>query len=403
VCFAASRAAAVFVGRVTALPSGVEFEVERAFAGVKPGRITLANGPGTCAFRFTPGERYIVYAYQDSSTGILSTSICTRTRPLSDPRTRSDLAYWTRRQRGATGSLLTGVVQDVTLDLATPLAQPRPLADIRITATPLDEDSHATTATTRTTATTKTRADGSYEVTGLQAGRWSIAASLPAQFESRPPVMLMIADSDGCAEANIGTRLDGRISGRLLDERSQPLRGVAVQLADVAAARAVKWPLRTIDAATDDEGTFEFRYVGPGRYVVGVDIQTPVRPGTLNRRRFFTDTLDPAAATVVTLAAAEHRQLPPFRLPPLPADRIITVVIEAPTPEMARVVTLFLTGATRERLEYTGQPLMLHLPLGASYLLDATTSPGYSLAQPRTVQISRDETDRTIVFRLEKP
>jgi hypothetical protein len=173
-CFAANRADAVFVGRVTAFTSDVQFEVERAFKGIKLGQVTVENGPGNCAFQFTIGERYVVYAYRDRSTGALSTSMCTRTRALNDPHTRADIAYFTGQQRGASRRLLTGVVRDITTDLATPGRAGRPLAGIRITATPLEGGPRLTSTT---------RDDGSYELAGVQAGRLSIEASLPGQFE----------------------------------------------------------------------------------------------------------------------------------------------------------------------------------------------------------------------------
>jgi hypothetical protein len=201
VCFAARRADAVFVGRVTAFTSGVEFEVEQAFSGVKPGRITVEKGSDTCAYSFAIGYRYLVYAWRHRSTGALSTSMCSRTRPMSDPHTRAD----------------------------------------------------------------------------------------------------------------------------------------------------------------------------------------------------------PAAATVVKLKTDEQRQLPPFRLPPLPTDRLITVVVQAPTHDVARETTIFLTGAKREPVAHTGDPLPLRLPFGASYLIEAVAPKGYRIIQPPSMRIMPDDTDKTIEFRVERP
>jgi hypothetical protein len=219
VCFAARRADAVFVGRVTAFTSDVQFEVERALSGVKPGRLTLENSTGNCGYGFALGHRYIVYAWRNRSTGALSTSICTRTRPLSDPHARADLAYFARGKKRGDEPLLTGVVSDVTVDLAAPGAASRPLAGIKVTATPLDGGGRRRTATTR--------ADGSYELTEIGAGRFSVTARLPPRFEPHKPVTVTIDDViseklvviRACAEADVWARLDGRISGQLLDER----------------------------------------------------------------------------------------------------------------------------------------------------------------------------------------
>jgi hypothetical protein len=298
VCIAARLSEVVFIGRASGFGSVVQFEVERAFKGVRPGTMsmTLANGPGNCALSFAAGERYFVYARRHPSTGALMTGMCTRTRPLSDPHTRADLAYFTRRRHHAAElSLLTGVVSDMTIDLHTSIAVPRrPIEGIRITATPQDGGP-------RRTATT--RADGSYEMSGLTAGRWSITARLPARFVPHEPVTVRIRDADACHEADIGVRIDGRISGQLLDEHGLPLRKATVQLAGAAEARAVRLPLRTIDVATNEYGFFDFQHVGPGQYVVGVHLRASLGADTLNRRRFYGESLDPHTATVVALEA----------------------------------------------------------------------------------------------------
>jgi hypothetical protein len=394
VCTAASNADAIFVGRATAFTSGVQFEVERAFVGVRPGNITIENTPSNCALRVTPGERYLVYAYRERPSGPLTVSMCTRTRPLSDPLARADVEYLTRRRLGSGRPLLTGVIADVTTDLAAERVASRPLAGVAITAT-LGDGKWSRTVTTS--------ADGRYELTKVPTGSFNITTRLPPQYEPLEPVTVMIDDQRGCAEANLGVRIDGRISGQLLDERGQPMRGVVVQLADPDQARALKSPLRTIDTMTTRQGHFEFRYVGRGRYVVGVNLHMPLRSGTLNRRRFYGESLDPATATVVQIEAAERRALPPFRLPPLPTDRLITIVVQAPTNEVARATTLFVTGATREPVAQTGDPLPLRLPFGASYLIEAVPPPGYRIIQSAGVRIQSDDTDKTIEFRVEKP
>ena len=53
--------------------------------------ITVWTGQGDCAIDFQPGETYLVYAGNDEETGRLATSICYRTRRLTDAG--PDLAY----------------------------------------------------------------------------------------------------------------------------------------------------------------------------------------------------------------------------------------------------------------------------------------------------------------------
>jgi hypothetical protein len=323
---------------------------------------------------------------------MLYTNMCTRTRPLSDPHTRADIAYFDRRERNLPGVLLTGVVSDVTVDLSS--TQPGVLlAGIRITVSAEADGVSA--------GTTSTRSDGSYELTGVPPGRLRIAASLPSQFEPPQPVTV-VAQTNGCVEADIAGRIDGRIRGQLLDEGGRPARGIGVQLADATAARAGVVPLRTMKALTDEQGMFEFRYVNLGRYVVGVGLEGYVSPGKLNRRRFYPNTAAVDAATVVTLGAAQALQLPAFTLAQLPSDRVITVVVYAPSADVAGATGLFLTGSRREPLAYRGAPLALRLPFGAQFVIEATAPSGYKIGRPSIVRIERDDTDRTIEFRVEK-
>jgi hypothetical protein len=392
-CAAANKANAVFVGRVTGLTDGVQFEVERTVAGAPLGTITVGNGPGNCALSFTVGRRYVVYAYRDRA-GMLFTGMCTRTRPLSDPHTRADIAYFDRRQRNTPGGLLTGVVNDVTVDLSSTRPSSRPLAGVRITVSAEVGGGPA--------KTTSTRSDGSYELAGLPLGRLRIAASLPAEFEPHQPITAVIAETDGCAEADIGGRVDGRIRGQLLDEGGRPARGIGVQLADAAAARARAVPLRTMNALTDEQGAFEFSYVNVGQYVLGVELQNPIRPGKLNRRRFYANSGEVETATVVMLEAAQHLELPAFRLAPLPSDRIITVIVHAPSADVAEATALFLTGSQREPIVRSSTPLALRLPFGALFVLEAVAPGGYKMIRPSIVRIDRDDTDRTVEFWIEK-
>jgi len=71
--------------------------------------ITVWTGQGDCAIDFQPGETYLVYAGNDEETGRLATSICYRTRRLTDAG--SDLAYLHfLKEGGALSSRLEGFV-----------------------------------------------------------------------------------------------------------------------------------------------------------------------------------------------------------------------------------------------------------------------------------------------------
>lgn len=73
----------VFSGRVvTVTPSGSDkaarLLVERVWKGDVGRNVILPIGTSTCSYHFVAGERYIVYAHN------WNTSVCSRTRPLSE-------------------------------------------------------------------------------------------------------------------------------------------------------------------------------------------------------------------------------------------------------------------------------------------------------------------------------
>jgi hypothetical protein len=385
----------VFIGRVTGTSVGVQFDVERPVKGVGTGPISLGNGPPGCALPFTIGERYVVYAYRNPSTGSLYTGMCTRTRPVADPHTDGDLAYFDiGPESGEARHLLTGVVRNDTVHLGSQRVSVPGLAGIPVTFRPVDGGPALSSST---------RENGSYRIAGITPGRFVLTASLDSRFERPEPVTVFVPDGTRCAEADIHVYVDGRIRGQLVDERGQPARGVGVDLADPVTARTVTTPVSTVKAVTDERGYFEFRRLGPGRYVIGVDLSVGVRPGKLDRRRFYGGTRDPGGATIVELGMAERREIPPFKLAPLPVDRAVTIILHAPLEAVATDTEIFITGASREQVQHREGRVTLRLPFGAAYVLEAVAPDGYRVTGGRFVRIDRDDTDRTVEFRVEKP
>jgi len=119
-CTAVSKTDAVFTGRVThirELPAGdsvgqlVRIEVLEAFKGVSDGNVEVMTGYGgsDCGIRLRNGEEYVVYASLDKKTHRLSTTICMRTRKLSEAS--EDIAYLRRMHDPQLGRGILGQIE----------------------------------------------------------------------------------------------------------------------------------------------------------------------------------------------------------------------------------------------------------------------------------------------------
>jgi len=369
----------------------------------------------SCDLGFTLKRRYLVYAYRDPQTGYLSTSLCSRTTDMSDPRAAADIAYFDARAAGKpTDGWLSGVVEERHYD---PSRGPdgrvrewmtRPVRGIRITATSPASESRSTV----------TNANGWYRFTGLAPAEWRVKADLPAPFAPHdgmveapnfaPQSEVVWFRDATCAEADIDARVNGTITGQILDEEGRPGRNFVVHLRH--AAKLETDVFGDDEVVADEQGRFEFRPLPEGRYVVGVGLNEQ-RPMTdlLDRRRYHPGVRQRAAAMVIRLGRGERVQLSPFRLPPLPTERTVRVVLSAPSPDIAAETRVFLAGATKQLLTLVDGSVHLRLPFGAAYRLFVEPPQGFTAQvrqsqdqyrRGRELEIQRDDMDRTIEILL---
>jgi len=125
-CKAFEKTPTVFVGLVTTISrmdvkttSGddyydrlVSFAVERSYKGLTAKTAdVLSVWNSDCGYRFQEGVRYLVYAYPRSSTGKLTTGICSRTRPLSEAS--EDLEYLNKKEKPSHGAGIEGMIEEL--------------------------------------------------------------------------------------------------------------------------------------------------------------------------------------------------------------------------------------------------------------------------------------------------
>jgi hypothetical protein len=344
-CDAAWRADAVFVGNVVSIetstvPAGVlrgrrvDLAVVEAFRGLQLSEVTVYTGySGTdCGYPFAMGESFVVYAHR-TPEGHLTTSICSRTRPVSSAV--DDLAYLRSLKAIVPGApaRIAGRVQ--LWDWSKPSgAQPSAIGGVAVTAT-------------REGRSFSTRADdrGAFELTGLPLGTYELVAQAPDGYDSIPH-RLEIHDPRGCGTTSLLVRYDGRVTGRVVDGKGNGVQGLPIELLRSADVDKPGGGSTIPRAWTAADGTFAMRLVAPGEYVLGFN-SIRGHDGQLTfPRAFYPGVSEPAAAGRVAVGVGTRASLRNFVVPE--HIKLVTVngivVDEANQP--LREATITLTDST---------------------------------------------------------
>lgn len=196
-CRAFAETPTVFTGRVTRITSVsggidtvVHFVVATTFRGA-PARtveVRTGSGGGDCGYPFRVGEEYVVYATRDTASGGLVTSICQRTRSLSEAA--DDLAYLRAKDDPSRRFGLEGVLNAVERNRDNNTGRAAPLAGVTVT---VQGDLGRTTAVTRQ--------DGRFSVWGLAAGRYQVTPALSRRF--LPLTQAVTVGGHACEEVHM--------------------------------------------------------------------------------------------------------------------------------------------------------------------------------------------------------
>jgi hypothetical protein len=258
---ASSSDAVIFAGTVVAArPFGLDtlyrFEITESFVGADsmPTADVAVDSTSSCAVSFGVGVEYLVYAFKTDNG--LATTFCSRTLLLS--RAQLDIELLREFRRGAVRPRLMGTVHEQR-----PFAignTVRPLVGAAITATRGAE-----------VITGASDERGEFAFIGLQPGRYRVSVSVPREFELSPATEDVRLDrGDGCLADVDFTAAWTPVHGvvRLTDGR--PARaGVNVSAVPVDATRP---PSEHQSTMTDDDGSWRFRRLEPGKYRIGVNL-----------------------------------------------------------------------------------------------------------------------------------
>jgi hypothetical protein len=291
--------------------------------------VLTAGSEPACGYRFKQGERYLVYATRSDDGSGFVTGICSRTRLVADAGEDLDFLE-TLARPGTARARIFGTITHWERDLATlqPLEH-GPVEGVLVTVRGLAN------------ADASTDALGHYEV-AVPPGDYEITAWPRAGFSARGLVQTArLPDARACFVADFGVTFDGRIRGIVRQSTGEPAAGVPIEAMAADGVRR-SGVIEVIRTSTDPGGRFEFTDVGPGRYVVGVDLTRRMDAKVVFPTTFHPGTADLARATVVQLEGGQQRDLKPMTLPPArPSYQLIgTVVFEDGRPAAGAFVSL---------------------------------------------------------------
>lgn len=128
-----------------------------------------------------------------------------------------------------------------------------------------------------------TTAEGYFVFRDLAAGRYSVTTRAFGYMDSDfPPVVVEIAERDTPLPVELHLWKYAAVSGRVLDERGEPVVGMPVTaMRRVATGGRMVLEAEGAAVPTDDRGAFRIAHLPPGSYVVGVRSTSTSVPAAL--------------------------------------------------------------------------------------------------------------------------
>jgi len=281
----------------------VRISIDESFRGIEgaEAEILTGLGGGDCGFGFRQAQQYIVYAHRSETDQKLYTSICARTRLISEAD--QDLAYIRGLSKAKRGGTITGEVVKYVRNAEGGLAN-QPLTEIKVTIE--GEKKYETV----------TDANGKYSIDGIAAGEYTVSAAAPQGLASRGEDRKVKVADRGCAEVSIWLESSARLSGRVLNPEGLPVPKAEIFMMEADKERYQgHW-----DAAyADEEGKYVFKLVPPGRYVLtvrydGLSSQKGPFPTT-----YYPGVSDKSQAQVFKISEGQVIEYD-LKVPPLPVE-----------------------------------------------------------------------------------
>jgi hypothetical protein len=304
----------------------IRFLVQENFVGA-PGyevEIHSGTGGGDCGYWFRRNESYIVYAYRSQEDNKLYTSICTRTKHVS--QAEEDLAFLRGLANAKPGATLYGELERLEGSAENGRVKVAPpMAGVKVVITGEGK-----------TVETITDDKGQYRIGGLAAGEYDAFPELPenlgfvsthdkrdnfGRFTSRERVRLT---DGGCAESSFIVKFNGTVSGRVFDAAGEPAKEAQINLlwGDRVDEYESTW--------TDKEGYYKFVMVQPGSYLLGFNLTWAPDKDHPYPKTFYPGVKTRAEASLLTVGEGEQLKGYDMTLPPRLHERHLKVTVVWP-------------------------------------------------------------------------
>jgi len=292
----------VFVGSVVSVIETTDTErrlqllPEEVFFGNAHGLLTVNTSQGACIGDFQAGDKWLFYLERDPKTKALLLSYGSPTRPISDAQ--KEIALLRRLlQMDDSGIILGQVTEPIWNDNKWERSIPVP--NYKIVAKQQQSGREYAAFTD---------SDGNYEFEPLPPGAYHLSANTSEGLWVEEGSVVIRPRS--CSQVGFALQPDGRISGRVIAEDGKPAKSVQVAVVPVSTGN-----LQFTSAFSDELGRFEVKQLHPGRYLVGVAIQSQVGSANWHSRTYYPGVRDRNLAVTVDLGWAEKRANIDFQLP----------------------------------------------------------------------------------------
>jgi hypothetical protein len=170
---------------------------------------------------------------------------------------------------------------------------------------------------------------GTFEFSEPEPGNYTARLELPDRYYTNDPPLVRLPDRRACADLAMSVHHNGRVIGRVVDPRGDPISGLTLELTASTGLDRAAGPER-LRMLTRDDGSYAFSRVPPGRFVIGVNTRPDPHALNVDPRVLHPGVRRLQSATVFTVEPGARLTLDDFVMPAsVPYVRVSGVVLDA--------------------------------------------------------------------------